>query len=269
MRSKKSQIEVSIIGSGNLAWHLIQLFEENEIRVNELFARKKKNASDLTGYAYDVSIQTHLDFRESRSDLFILAVSDDAIVSVASEILLPEASILVHTSGAKPMNALAVAFEKNSSLSVGVFYPLMTFTKGIRVDFNEVPFCIEGENEETRSVLFALANEFSSEVHLIDSHQRAIIHVSAVFGCNFVNHLWALSKEIVEDAEVDFEILKPLINETFKKAMKAEHPADVQTGPAVRNDDITLERHKKLIKEDDDLLKVYKTLSQSIRDWHQ
>jgi hypothetical protein len=78
-----------------------------------------------------------------------------------------------------------------------------------------------------------------------------------------------LSKEIVEEEEIDFEILKPLISETFQKAMKAEHPAQVQTGPAVRDDESTIEKHKKLVKEDPDLLKVYKTLTQSIQDWHQ
>ncbi|KPM47873.1 Rossmann-like and DUF2520 domain-containing protein [Jiulongibacter sediminis] len=262
-------MNISIIGTGNIAWHFIQVFEENDLNVAEVFARKKRKAADMQGYAYDVAVQTNLDFSNSTSKVFFLAVSDDAIVQVASEIRLPKEAILVHTSGAKTLGELSVALERNPEVKMGVFYPLMTFTRGVPVDFRKVPICIEGEDEYTLSILRGIAQKISGNVSEITSHQRLVLHVAAVFGCNFVNHLWALSKEIVEEEEIDFEILKPLISETFQKAMKAEHPAQVQTGPAVRDDESTIEKHKKLVKEDPDLLKVYKTLTQSIQDWHQ
>ena len=258
----------SIVGTGNIAWHLINALEQAGIRVAEVSTRKKKNAKDLTGYTYDVRIKTDLDFRESPSELFILAVSDDALETVAASVLLPEGAILVHTSGAKGMSGLTSSL-KNNKVSLGVFYPLMTFTRGIPVDFKQVPICIEGEDEQTNKVLMKVAAKLSKEVHQVNSHQRAVLHLSAVFGCNFVNHLWALSKEIIEEEELDFDILKPLIKETFLKGMKAEHPAEVQTGPALRHDGSTIAKHKSLIKDDKDLSKVYKTLTKSIQDWHQ
>jgi predicted short-subunit dehydrogenase-like oxidoreductase (DUF2520 family) len=260
---------VSIIGSGNIAWHLIQVFEEAGIRVAEVFARKKKNAADMLGYAYDVEVQTHLDFRQSTSKVFFLAVSDDAIIPVASEILLPENSILVHTSGSKSMADLSVALTRNPQVRFGVFYPLMTFTRGVPVDFQRIPLCLEGEDEYTFNQLDTIARQISSNVTKVSSHQRSVLHVAAVFGCNFVNHLWALAKEIVDEEDLSFDLLKPLINETCQKAMKAVHPAEVQTGPAVRDDETTLAKHQKMIKDDHDLIKVYKTLTQSIQDWHQ
>jgi predicted short-subunit dehydrogenase-like oxidoreductase (DUF2520 family) len=260
---------ISIIGTGNIAWHLINVFEENDIRIAEIYSRKKKNAESVTGYLYDVIIKTDLDFSNSPSKVFFLAVSDDAIEEVASSILLPENSILVHTSGAKDMKVLLPVLKSNNNISLGVFYPLMTFTKGIKVDFNRIPLCIEGENQQTLTLLMKLAAKISTSVHQISSHNRAVLHVSAVFSCNFVNHLWALGQEIVEEEDLDFELLKPLINETFRKAMKAKHPANVQTGPALRDDMSTIEKHKSIIKEDEDLLKVYTTLTKSIQDWHQ
>ncbi len=260
---------VSIIGSGNLAWHLIQVCEEHSIQVAELYARNPKKARDLSGYAYDIRIQSSLDFRQSRSDIFILAVSDDAIAGVASEILLPDRVILVHTSGSRSMSALLPVLEKNRETRVGVIYPLMTFSKGVRLNFSQVPICVEAEDELTEKVLWKLSAKLSKSVHRVSSHQRSILHVAAVFGCNFVNHLLALSKEIMEDEGLDFELLKPLLNETFRKAMVADHPAEVQTGPAVRDDESTIARHKLLIKEDADLLNVYRTMTQSIQDWHQ
>lgn len=265
---RSAEITASIVGTGNIAWHLINALEQAGIRVAEVSTRKKKNARDLTGYTYDVRVKTDLDFRESPSKLFILAISDDAIESVAGSIILPEDSVLVHTSGAKGMSELTDSLNQNE-ISLGVFYPLMTFTRGIPVDFKQVPMCIEGEDDQTLAFLMKVAAKLSKEVHQVSSRQRAVLHLSAVFGCNFVNHLWALSKEIIEEEELDFDILKPLIKETFLKGMKAEHPAEVQTGPALRHDGSTIAKHKSLIKDDKDLSKVYKTLTKSIQDWHQ
>ncbi|WP_341226161.1 Rossmann-like and DUF2520 domain-containing protein [uncultured Arcticibacterium sp.] len=260
---------VSIIGAGNLAWHLVNVFEELDVRVAEVYARKKKNAESITGYLYDVNVKTDLDFSDSPSKLFVLAVSDDAIEIVAKQIILPNDSILVHTSGAKGMDVLNFAKFQNLSLNVGVFYPLMTFSKGIKVDFKLIPLCIEAENESSLKILRKLALSISDKVDVIDSEQRVILHVAAVFSCNFTNHMWALGKEIADDAALDFEMLKPLINETFKKAMKAVHPANVQTGPAVRDDFSTIEKHRNIIKEDEELLRVYDSLTKSIQDWYQ
>jgi predicted short-subunit dehydrogenase-like oxidoreductase (DUF2520 family) len=260
---------VSIIGAGNLAWHLVNVFEDNNIRVAEVFSRTKKKAESITGYLYDVVIKTDLDFTKSPSEVFILAITDDAILEVASKMSLPQNAILVHSSGAKGLKDLLPSLDKNYDVKLGVFYPLMTFTKGLKVDFEAIPICVEGENESVYKHLEKLANKISKRVFQVNSEQRAVLHVAAVFACNFTNHLWALSKEIAEEESLDFDILKPLIQETFNKAMKADHPSDVQTGPAVREDNHTLQKHRQILKDDSDLLNVYDSLTKSIQDWHQ
>ncbi|MFT5885831.1 MAG: putative short-subunit dehydrogenase-like oxidoreductase (DUF2520 family) [Arcticibacterium sp.] len=260
---------VSIIGSGNIAWHLTHVLEENGIRVAELSLRNKANAASITGYLYDVQIKTDLDFRQSPSSVFILAISDNGVRSVSEEIKLPPKAILVHTSGALGMNALLGTLERNPSAKLGVFYPLMTFTKGIKVDFRDVPMCIEGEDETTSKFLKKMAYSISEKVQMVNSHQRSVLHVAAVFACNFTNHLWALSKEITEEEELDFDLLKPLIQETFIKGMKAKHPAEVQTGPAIRDDHETISKHLALIRDDQDLMEVYNSVTKSIQNWHQ
>ncbi|UBM60684.1 DUF2520 domain-containing protein [Marinilongibacter aquaticus] len=260
---------VSIIGTGNLAWHYLREFEEQSIPVAEVFTRSKKKAEDFRGYAYDVKIQTHLDFSDSPSTFFFLAVSDDALAMVATEIKLPPEAILIHSSGAKPLTILEVTLNRNPDAQLAVFYPLMTFSKGHPVDFRHVPICLEAETQSTLKSLTKLAKKISKDVLTVNSSQRVSLHIAAVFACNFVNHLWALSQEILDEKELEFDLLKPLIQETFEKAMKADHPAYVQTGPALRNDNSTLTLHQNLIAEDEDLLRVYRTLSKSIQDWHQ
>jgi predicted short-subunit dehydrogenase-like oxidoreductase (DUF2520 family) len=145
---------------------------------------------------------------------------------------------------------------------------LMTFTRNRRLDFTHVPLCVEAADEKTENFLVKVAGTMSDAVYLINSDERKALHVAAVFACNFTNHLWGLAKEIVESEDMEFDILKPLITETFNKAILATHPADVQTGPAVRGDQSTVKKHLEYLADDDDLRKVYQTMTDSIKDWH-
>ncbi len=259
---------VSIIGAGNLAWHLAVELESSGVNVGEIYSRTPKNAAILTEYLFETEPVNSLDFSTSKARLFILAVSDNAIEEVAASIILPENSLLAHTSGAKSLATLNKARWLNPSINIGVFYPLMTFTAGLRVDFRKVPICIETENQLAQNQLNELAEMLSDHVKILNSEERLALHVSAVFACNFTNHLWALSSKILEAEALDFEMLKPLIKETYQKAMKAANIMDVQTGPAVRNDSETLQRHTAYLAEDEDLLKLYQAISFSIKDWH-
>jgi predicted short-subunit dehydrogenase-like oxidoreductase (DUF2520 family) len=264
-------MNVSIIGTGNMAWHLARVFEKFEIAINEIYSREFNKAMLFTDDIYDANPKDDLDFSQSQAQIFFLCVSDNAIEEICSKILLPENALLVHTSGAKSLELITKTLEIYHDLKVntGVFYPLMTFTKGKIVDFAEVPICIEAETAESEKLLVDLGKKISKEIYLINSAERAALHVSAVFSCNFTNHLWALSKEILEAEDLEFDLLKPLISETFKKAMLAKHPAEVQTGPAVRGDSETIRAQIDYLSDDIDLQKVYSTLSDSIIDWHK
>ena len=264
-------MEIALLGTGNMAWHLARAIEKSGHRITDIYARDSTKAIQFAASLYDSKINQDLDFSESTAEIFILCVSDDAIEEVCSKILLPENAIIVHTSGAKSLEVLSSTLKIYHDLKTnsGVFYPLMTFTKGKEIDFKLVPVCIEAENTETEDFLIKLGKDISNDIYLVNSSERAVLHVAAVFSCNFSNHLWAISKEIVESEELDFEMLKPLIAETFKKAMAAKHPADVQTGPAIRGDQDTLATHLNYLKDDEDLTKVYQTLTESIQDWHE
>lgn len=256
---------ISIIGAGNIAWHLTRAFEKAGVGVNEVYARDINKALSLANSLYAAIAVNSLDFSKSDSNVFFLCVSDDAIAEVSLNLVLPPDGILVHTSGAKPLSILPEReFEGR-----GVFYPLQTFTKGVNVDFADIPVLIEGDSESTLITLNKIAKRLSRNVKMANSNERLIYHVSAVFSCNFTNHLWAISKEILESENLDFELLKPLIVETVNKMVRASHPADVQTGPAVRNDTSTINNHLRFLSDDEDLLKVYTTLTESISDWHR
>jgi len=260
-------MKVSIIGSGNVGWHLGIALENNHHPICEVFSRQVGKARRLSSMLYKAEVKTDFDFSESEAELFILSVSDDAIDEVCSQLILPENAILAHTSGSKSLEDLQKLMLIHHDLPVkcGVFYPLMTFSIEKKIDLKNVPFCIEATDDTTENKLVEIAQELSNTVYLISSEERKVLHVAAVFACNFTNHLLALAKNITDSEDLEFDLLKPLINETFKKALSAENPADVQTGPAIRKDKSIINRHLDYLKTDENLVEIYEVLTESIQ----
>lgn len=254
---------ISIVGSGNLAWHLTQALENAGHFIPEIYSRDPKNARKLTKKLYDTQVSRSLDFRASESEIFIIAVADQAIENVASKILLPDRAILVHTSGSKPMAILESAGDR-----FGVFYPLQTFTKGAAISFKNIPICLEASSSRVEKVLKQLAQSLSKDIHYMRSNERRQLHLAAVFACNFTNHMLTLAQEIMEEQDVDADILHPLIAETVNKGLLLG-PENTQTGPALRGDSEVMKEHGKLLRSRKDLQKIYKLLSQHIFEHYQ
>jgi predicted short-subunit dehydrogenase-like oxidoreductase (DUF2520 family) len=246
-------IKVSIIGSGNVAQHLIQAFQLNsQIELVQVVVRDIKNVAHLDSNRI-TSDYTQL----QEADLYIIAVSDDAIAKVSSA--LPFKNRLVaHTSGTVGLDVL------NSKNRPAVFYPLQTFSKDKPIDFKSVPVCLEAENETDVQILKQLAHSISNAVYEINSEQRKALHVAAVFVNNFVNYLYQMGNEICDANAIPFEILKPLIQETANKIATLS-PKNAQTGPAKRNDLKTIAAHEEFLK-DENQAAIYKLLTQSLQN---
>lgn len=252
---------VSFIGSGNLAWHLATALDNTEFNVHEVFSPNAKHAAALVERLYQADVMESLDFSESTSRIFVIAVADDAIEDVARGLRLPPNAILVHTSGSQPLSALAAS----STSYTGVFYPLQTFTKGKKIDFADVPVFVESESSETEKILVSMAKAISKKVVKISSDDRRALHVAAVFASNFTNHMLTLSKEIMDGYKLKFDLLKPLIAETLNKSLEIG-PENSQTGPAKRGDLETLDKHVEFLQADAQLAEIYKIVSQNIID---
>ncbi|MFM9839174.1 MAG: Rossmann-like and DUF2520 domain-containing protein [Cyclobacteriaceae bacterium] len=257
-------MNVSIIGSGNLAWHLAPALDNVGFVVKEVYSRNPQHAEQLTSLLYQAEVKATLDFSTSDSSLFIIAASDDAIKSIAQEIILPDEAVLVHTSGSQPLSEL----EFSATANIGVFYPLQTFSKQKKVDFKNTPIFIESNNEETEEALMLIGKSISDQVRKIASGERQALHVAAVFASNFTNHMLAISKNIMQQNGLDYDWLKPLILETIQKSLSLD-PERVQTGPAKRGDLEILDKHLGFLKEDAAVAEIYKIISQHIVDKYQ
>lgn len=259
-------MKITLIGAGNVAWHLGFALENHGHGVEEVYSRDPHKAKDLAMRLYNARASKSLNFARSKAEVFIMAVTDDAIGEVLTQLVLPPNAILVHTSGSKPLAVLQRWAEVYSdvAVSVGVFYPLQTFSKNTQIDFEEIPLCIEASDEPTEQKLVSVAQDLSEIVYVVDSAERQVLHLGAVFACNFTNYLFTLSKELLEDAHLDMVLLKPLIRETIRKALLVADPATVQTGPARRGDRKTIQQHLDYLKDNPEAKVIYRLLSEGI-----
>jgi predicted short-subunit dehydrogenase-like oxidoreductase (DUF2520 family) len=248
-------IKITVIGSGNVAHHLIKAFDSNSgIELVQVYARKPESLQGIIAQDKIIS-----DFKAlQQADVFIISVSDDAILEVSSKLPF-SGRLVVHTSGTKPLNILS---HHNR---MGVFYPLQTFSKSKEVDFKNIPICLEAQNHQDLELLKSIANSISDKVFEIDSEKRKSLHVSAVFVSNFVNHLYTIADEICTDNQIPFEVLKPLIQEVAQK-INYLSPKEAQTGPAKRGDMQTINAHLDFLESQPEKQAIYKLLTQAIQN---
>lgn len=248
-------MQIVIIGSGNVAYHLAKAFVLKHIPLVQIFGRNEENLKKISE---ELGIPYSTEQLED-ADLYIICVSDQSVETV-SKMITKKNCLVAHTSGSLPKDILAGEYRKSS------FYPLQTFSKSKSLAYEKIPFFIETENENDKNILFEIASKISKNVMESSHEKRKYIHLTAVFACNFVNHLFTRAKEISDSQEIPFDYFLPLIDETVQKIHEID-PKSAQTGPAVRNDIKVLELHEQLLQ--DESLEIYKTMNHSIKKMYE
>jgi predicted short-subunit dehydrogenase-like oxidoreductase (DUF2520 family) len=249
-------MNILFLGSGNVATHVALAIHKTEHRIVQVYSRKKASAAAL-GNRLGVPYTHLVEEIMQDADLYIYAVSDDALTSLVSLNIAPQA-MHVHTAG-----SVAMDIFKGYKKHYGVLYPLQSLSKDKAIDFQQVPLLLEASDEVVKQALDTLAKEISGQVYHYNTEQRLKIHLAAVFANNFVNHLFHIASDIMESSDVDFNLLKPLIKETVEKISHLS-PAEAQTGPAKRNDQKIMKQHLEMLKDQPKLQSLYRELSQMI-----
>ncbi len=248
--------EIVLIGAGRLATHLGLAIVEQGLKVAQVYNRNAaagRKLADKTGAFFTD------DIREItlHADLYILAVSDSALEELAAKLRLSDKTV-VHTSGTMEMGILAPV-----STSIGVFYPVQTFAPDRNIDFRQVPVCLEGNSQAAVDLLTVFAKGLTQHVYYLNSEQRRILHLGAVFASNFTNYIYAVSEELLAVHEIPFDLLKPLIIHTAQNVIHG-NLIQSQTGPAARGDKRVLEKHRELLLNHPDYLTIYNLISSNI-----
>ncbi len=233
-------MNIAVIGKGRVATHLLQTLVNSGHEVTACGGRQRVQAVPAD------------------ADVIILAIKDDAIPLVAGE-FADRSCLVVHTSGSVPMDTIPTVHR-------GVLYPMQTFSLERDVDFRKVPLFLETAGQDDMALLKDLASSISG-IHMpLDSAKRRVMHLSAVLCCNFVNHLYQLSHEILAKEDIPFDVLLPLIDETAAKVHELT-PYEAQTGPAIRWDEQVIARHMDMLSNPRHR-DIYRILSESIKETH-
>ncbi|HWR75314.1 MAG TPA: F420-dependent NADP oxidoreductase [Bacteroidales bacterium] len=255
-----SSRNISFIGAGNVAEALCQGLKAAGHRIISVASLNGDSARVLAG-ANGAAWRRDLSVPEN-CDILILAVTDTAVAGVAREVILPDRTVIAHTAGSVSLDALG------HRQRAGVFYPLQTFTKGFVADLKKVPFFIEATDKPSLNLLRELATDIGAGAWDCDSERRRHLHVAAVFANNFSNFMMTTGEAIATGAGFDPSLLRPLMEETVRKAMRTG-PERAQTGPAVRHDDRTMESHLELLSFSPEYQKLYRMISRMITDHYK
>lgn len=252
---------ISFAGAGKVASALCRRMYESGIRVDLIVSPSETNGQPLAG-ACEASWSSVPEFPLS-TDIIIVAVPDHALTGVLNELRCRENALVVHTAGSIGLDVFPGPIARR-----GVFYPLQTFSRGRTIDFTDVPLLLESSDPESSGILEELASAIGARPRFITTEQRIMLHLGAVFICNFTNHMLASGWQVAEKTGLPFEIFHPLINETVNKAL-ALGPENSQTGPAIRNDRNTIEKHLKLLSFSPELQKMYREITLSIMNFYK
>jgi predicted short-subunit dehydrogenase-like oxidoreductase (DUF2520 family) len=263
---KLIQMKIVLIGSGNVAWNLGKLFTQYKHEVVQILSR---NASSSSALAYEIDTESanYFSILNKEADLYVIAVQDGAIASIVKE-LVGLNKLVVHTSGAMGMDVL-----KACTTTYGILYPLQSLLYGVR-EIPNISFLVQGSSIALEQQLKAFVQSLQTEVRVVTDTDKLKLHIAAVFVNNFTNHLYVLAFEWCKKNNLDFALLKPLIQESVLRLdvdntpSASNHadinPAILQTGPAIRRDTETIKKHREALKDEPKLLEFYDLFTQSI-----
>lgn len=250
-------MKVVSIGAGNVATQLTLKLYQLGFDIKQVFSRTLNSAESLS-QKVEAKAVTNISSIITDADLYIFSVKDLVLKDIISQ-LQPNQGIWIHTAGSMPLNI----FEGHN-LNYGVLYPFQTFSKNRNVDWNNIPLFVEANNKQSLDIIKSLASKVSDNIREISSEQRSLIHLTGVFACNFVNHMYTLSQQILDKANLPLDIAIPLIDETTSK-IHTMSPIEAQTGPAVRYDKNVMNYHLSLI-DNPQIKEIYKLISESIHN---
>src|SRR5574344_379470 len=252
-------MRIVLIGAGNVATSIGGALKAAGHEISALYSRTEQSAKELSE-KLRVPYTTSLNKLPHDADIYISMLKDDALMQLAPEIVaLNRKALFVHTAGSLPLSL----WKDAGAEKYGVLYPMQTFSKGKRVDIQNVPLFVEGSCEQVLQERMHMAKSLSKNVKELDSESRKRLHIAAVFACNFTNRMYAISNVLLEESGVDFKVMLPIIEETAEKVATLP-PSQAQTGPAIRGDLRVMDSHLESLKSHPDFAEIYKLVSDNI-----
>jgi predicted short-subunit dehydrogenase-like oxidoreductase (DUF2520 family) len=254
------QYNISFAGAGRVAGAFCREMHHTGLNIDMIVSESEPESRSLAEFC-NASWSPDLVYPQT-TDIIIVAVPDHKLQSVLSEIKCRPGTLVAHTAGSMGIDVFPEHITQK-----GVFYPLQTFSRDRKVNFRDLPLFIEASDKQSAEILENLGKSIGCKICFADAEHRLMLHLAAVFVSNFTNHMLTMGKEIGLRTGFQFDVLNPLIHETISKAMDIG-PEYSQTGPAVRNDRNTIEKHLELLSFSPELQRIYSEMTRSITDYY-
>lgn len=268
MVNQSPSTSIVLLGAGRVATHLVPALIEAGHRIVQIYSRTIDAARNLAS-PLGVPYTDNMEAITTNASIYITCVADEALPSIAQRLVdranaaAPSPPLFLHTAGSVPMNLWQEAGAKH----YGILYPLQTFSKERAVDMREVALFVEGSDEDALHTIELLSHSISNKVYRADSSERALLHISAVFACNFTNAMYGIADQLLKQGGIPFDVLLPLIDETAAKVHTLA-PHEAQTGPAVRGDNEVMQHHLARLTNQPELQQLYAQISAIINNQH-
>lgn len=252
---KDTVMKIVLIGSGNVATVLGRLCQKNGHEVIQVMSRHTDNAKKLAeelGCAYD----NYDGKTDTTADIYIVSITDGILFDLNKSFSLGD-KLIVHTAGSVTKEVLT-----EISSRYGILYPFQSLRKEME-HIPEIPLLVDGNTENSLLAIEAFAKTISPVVKRTSDDERIKLHVAGVVVNNFTNHLYMLAEDFCQKENIDFKLLYPLIKETTERIIQYS-PKQMQTGPALRNDVFTLDKHLKILAAHPKLKYIYLKITDSI-----
>lgn len=246
-----------LIGTGNTAYLLAKRMEGAGHVCVGLWGRNTEHTEKLAK-EYQFPMLGNLTDIHDGPDVCLLAVADNAIAEVAKQLQF-NTTTLIHFAGSVSMGKLSFAAKR-----YGVIWPLYSIRKEHLPVERKFPCIVEGVSGEAISVIRSIAKSISDTTVELSGEQRQWLHAGAVLSNNFTTYLLNMAEEICWANGIPFTLLHPILQQLVK-GIQTQSPRSLQTGPARRGDEITMEQHLQLMAYRPHWQEVYKALSAAIK----
>jgi predicted short-subunit dehydrogenase-like oxidoreductase (DUF2520 family) len=249
----------TIVGTGNMAWFITGRMIAAGHVCACVYGRDITKAQALAKHANTSNSYLIANGVNATADCCIIAVTDNAVNEVNP--YLNTNTTIIYTAGALDIHNFSQHTDK------AVLWPIYSIVKDNLPSHRAIPCAWEASTAKAKDIALTVANAVTDILTEADSTQRTALHLAAVFSNNFSNHLFAIAEQWCKEQNLQFELLRPIINQTVER-LQTTSPHSLQTGPAKRGDDITIDKHIDLLAQHTDWQNVYKALTESIKEMY-
>jgi predicted short-subunit dehydrogenase-like oxidoreductase (DUF2520 family) len=254
-------MDYALIGTGHMATFLVERLLAAGHRCTAVWGRNEAKARQFAD-RLQTSVAPSAQQCGSSAPVCLLAVGDAGIAPMAQSLRLP-AQAVIHFAGSVSIDILAPVSPHH-----GVLWPVYSILSHDLPTHRNIPAGWEASGRQAAGAIAQIAASFTDQAFEANGDQRHWMHLCAVLGNNFINHLLAISQRLCSSHGLSFDQLRPLLEQTFGRALSG-NPVALQSGPARRGDAPTLQRHHGMLASEPHWQQVYDALSASIENMYR